>query len=154
MKTMWKSIWSLKCLNKIKTFIWRACKNILPTKTRLKDHHIPIEVDCGLCESIEMSEHTFWSYDLSIEVWTILAIKPSSTSWKPKDFMDLFCVLKEENDHIELEVLAIATWGIWNNGNEVQHGGTSKTAMVIINNACRYMEEYKQTVDLPTPRPT
>ena len=68
--------------------------------------------------------------------------------------MDLFCVLKKENDHIELEVLAIATWGIWNNGNEVQHGGTSKTAMVIINNACRYMEEYKQTVDLPAPHPT
>lgn len=126
MKTMRKSIWSLKCPNKIKTFIWCACKNILPTKTHLKDRHIPIEVNCGLCESIETPEHTFWSCDLSREVWTILIVKPSSPSWKPKDFLDLFWVLNEENDHIELEVLAIAAWGIWNNRNKVQCGGTSK----------------------------
>ena len=68
--------------------------------------------------------------------------------------MDLFWVYKEENDHNELEVLTTTAWGIWNNRNEVQHSGTSKTATVIVNNACKYMEEYKQTMDLPASRPT
>lgn len=31
-KTMWKSIWSLKCPNKIRTFTWWACKNICQPK--------------------------------------------------------------------------------------------------------------------------
>lgn len=35
-RTLWKIIWNLKCLNKIKQFMWRACRNILPTKQRLK----------------------------------------------------------------------------------------------------------------------
>lgn len=153
MKTMWKSNWSLKCPNKIKTFIWNACKNI-PTKTCLRDRHILIEVDGGLCESIEMLEHTFWTCDLSREVWTFLAVKSPSPSWKPKDFKDLFWVLKEENNHAELEVLAIVVWGIWNSRNEVKHDATSKTTIVIVNNVRRYMEEYKQVVDLPASRPT
>lgn len=67
--------------------------------------------------------------------------------------MDLFWVLKEKNKHTELEVLVVAAWGIWNNRNKVQHGDTSKTAAVIVNNARRYIEEYKQATNLPVSPP-
>ena len=59
MKALWKLIWGLKCLSKIRNFAWRACKNILPTKTRLRDCHIPIEVDCDLCEEVKTIRHVF-----------------------------------------------------------------------------------------------
>ena len=32
MTTIWKVVWNLKCPNKIKHFMWRACRNVLPTK--------------------------------------------------------------------------------------------------------------------------
>ena len=32
MKAIWKTVWRLNCPNKIKHLLWRACKNILPTK--------------------------------------------------------------------------------------------------------------------------
>ena len=35
MISLWKSVWQLRCPNKIKNFIWRACKDILPTKTKI-----------------------------------------------------------------------------------------------------------------------
>ena len=31
MQSLWKMIWNLKCPNKIKKFMWRSCRNILPT---------------------------------------------------------------------------------------------------------------------------
>ena len=31
-KNLWKGIWSLYALNKIKSFIWLACQKSLPTK--------------------------------------------------------------------------------------------------------------------------
>ena len=32
----WNFIWSLNCPSKVKHFMWRACKNILPTNYDLK----------------------------------------------------------------------------------------------------------------------
>ena len=40
MKAIWKLTWHLNCLNKIKNFFFRACKNILPTKLKLKEKGI------------------------------------------------------------------------------------------------------------------
>ena len=32
MRALWKAIWDLKCPSKIKYFMWKACRNILPIK--------------------------------------------------------------------------------------------------------------------------
>ena len=32
MRSLWNLIWKLKCPNKIKQFMWRSCRDILPTK--------------------------------------------------------------------------------------------------------------------------
>ena len=34
-KQLWKTIWSAEVPNKIKNFVWRACQNIIPTKSNL-----------------------------------------------------------------------------------------------------------------------
>ena len=35
-KMFWKSLWNMNVPNKIKTFAWRVCKNIIPTKVNLE----------------------------------------------------------------------------------------------------------------------
>ena len=44
---------------KKKNFIWRACKDILPTKTKLKNRKIPMEVECDICGGVEIAGHVF-----------------------------------------------------------------------------------------------
>ena len=48
MKKMFKVIWSLNCPSKIKHFMWRSCKNILPTNHCLRNRKIVMEEDCVL----------------------------------------------------------------------------------------------------------
>jgi len=36
MVALWKSIWSVKCLNKIRNFFWEACNDIPLVKTSLE----------------------------------------------------------------------------------------------------------------------
>ena len=144
MAVLWKTIRNLKCPCKLRNFAWRASKNILPTKTRLRDCHVQVDVECDMCEATETPGLVFWGCSLAMEVWTILGVKPPNTTWEPKDFYDLLWLFKEQLQNADLEVLISAAWGIWNNRNDVKHGGSSKTTTVIVTNAYRYMKEFRQ----------
>ena len=120
MKALWKLIWGLKCPSKIRNFAWRACKNILPTKTRLRDRHIPIEVDCDLCEEVETIGHVFWKCNLANEVWTTLKILPPNQSWEPRDFIDILWLFQDHHSHVGIEIAITTAWGIWNNRNNIR----------------------------------
>ncbi|KAL0008862.1 hypothetical protein SO802_010364 [Lithocarpus litseifolius] len=138
MAGLWKTIWNLKCPCKLRNFAWRASKNILPTKTRLRDRHVQVDVECDMCEAVETPGHVFWGCGLAME--------------EPKDFCDLLWLFKERLQNADLEVLIAATWGIWNNRNDVRHGGPSKIATVIVTNAYRYMKEFRQATVTTVPR--
>ena len=42
----WHSIWDLRVPNKIKNFVWRACRESIPTKANLKRRHITENAWC------------------------------------------------------------------------------------------------------------
>ena len=69
MRGIWKMVWSLNCPNKIKHFLWRACKNILPTKLSLKTRGVGKDGRCDTCGLEETSGHALWSCKLAEEVW-------------------------------------------------------------------------------------
>ena len=73
-KQFWSKIWKLKVPNKIKSFLWRACTDSLPTKCNLIKRKVLLEPTCSLC----LKEPEFIPYAL----WDCEKIKPV---WK-KDF--------------------------------------------------------------------
>ena len=46
LKKFWNGVWSAKVQPKIRNFIWRACRNILPTQTKLFDKKILSSFSC------------------------------------------------------------------------------------------------------------
>lgn len=46
---MWKKVWSLNIPPKVRTFMWRACLDILPTKANLAQQKVRIDTRCSLC---------------------------------------------------------------------------------------------------------
>jgi len=54
MTNLWKSIWNLNCPSKIKHFMWRACKNILPINHYLKRRNVASSDGCVLCGGFEI----------------------------------------------------------------------------------------------------
>lgn len=61
MKAIGKLTWCLNCPNKIKHLLWRECKNILPTKLRLKARGMGEDDRCVMCGLSESSGHALWS---------------------------------------------------------------------------------------------
>nr|POE97055.1 hypothetical protein CFP56_48039 [Quercus suber] len=57
----WRRIWSLSVPNKIKHFLWRACRESLPTKKNLLVRNVTRDALCKWCnEEVEDSVHALW----------------------------------------------------------------------------------------------
>ena len=48
MKPLWKRIWSLSVPCKVRNFLWRACKNAIPTLNNLKRRCVVEDSKCSL----------------------------------------------------------------------------------------------------------
>ena len=46
---MWKKVWSLNIPPKVRTFMWRACLDVLPTKANLAQQKVRIDTRGSLC---------------------------------------------------------------------------------------------------------
>lgn len=59
---LWQDIWSLKVPNSVKIFVWRASRNILPTKSNLFSKRVVDSKSCPCC-LIEDEDiiHALWS---------------------------------------------------------------------------------------------
>ena len=58
-KEFWTVIWGLNFPNKVKMFMWRACKNILPTNHCLWRRKVTTEDECVFCGMSESLGHSY-----------------------------------------------------------------------------------------------
>jgi hypothetical protein len=66
----WKEIWSLQVPNSVKMFLWRACKNILPTKENLFKRKVLKDAICMFCsQEVESTRHVLWDCPAAMDVW-------------------------------------------------------------------------------------
>ena len=50
MRCFWKRVWKLDVPLKVRHFVWRACRDILPTKTNLRHRQVLVEDMCDECK--------------------------------------------------------------------------------------------------------
>ena len=94
MKAIWKIVWRLNCPSKIKHLLWRACKNILPTKLCLKARGINVDEGCDICGSAESSGHALWSCKLAEAMWSCTRLKLPCFQEPLRDFIDIMWEIK------------------------------------------------------------
>ncbi|KAK9987796.1 hypothetical protein SO802_028035 [Lithocarpus litseifolius] len=149
MRGIWKMVWHLNCPNKIKHLLWRACKNILPTKFRLIQRGVGMEGGCDLCGLEETLGHALWSCKMAANVWNGTRLKLPFFQDPPRDFIDIVWEIKKRDSGVNWELFAITVWGLWNNRNQVRHGGQCKSHEMIVKEATEFLREY-QGVNKPT----
>ena len=96
-----KLIWQLNCPNKIKHFMWRTCKNILPTKNRLMIGGVGSEDYCALCGHSETMGHTLWGCQYAKDVWNGTKIRLPWMQESLNELIDIVWEIKESYPNVD-----------------------------------------------------
>ena len=127
--------------NKIKHFMWRACRNILPTKYRLKSKGVEVETSCNVCGRDETVSHILWGCHTAVEVWSATKLKLPLLPETHLDFMDIVWEIRERCPEVDWESLATTGWSLWSNRNKLRHEGKGKTIAEMVKFAAEYVME-------------
>ncbi|MCH85965.1 ribonuclease H protein [Trifolium medium] len=118
----WGRIWKIHAPPKAKHFLWRICKECLPTRMRLRSRHVQCPLDCPLClAEPEDDWHIFFNYESIIEAWCAMGIDHIlhprlSECQSIRDFIFHTCC----HDNKQLAgKMALLLWTIWQNRNNM-----------------------------------
>ena len=142
MKPLWKKIWSLSVPCKIRNFLWRACKNAIPTLNNLKRRCVVEDSKCSLCaQHDEDVIHALRSCLTLAQVWN----KDPQWSFRGQkvfhDFTHLITHIFELWCSVELFVMQI--WKIWYQRNKVRTAPSRFPLNLIVQQAYEALLEYQ-----------
>ena len=87
--------------------MWRASKNILPTKWRLKARGIGEGVSCDVCGENERSSHVLCGCKTTKEVWGATKLKLPFLPESHMEFLDIILEIRERCLKVDWELFAI-----------------------------------------------
>jgi hypothetical protein len=75
----WTRMWKMKIpqrikVQRIKVFLWRALRGVLPTRMRLQDKGVPCTHSCPFCETNYEDWHIFIVCEEAKKVWRIAGL--------------------------------------------------------------------------------
>lgn len=116
----WSKLWGLSIPQKVKYFVWRACKEVIATRGNNRCRNIDIDPACPMCrshrETINLCLHfceciakTWFASHLAIR--TTHNVNISFARW----FMNWFIIsFPSNNDRTEtISFIVILSWFIW-----------------------------------------
>ncbi|XP_043710514.1 uncharacterized protein LOC122659471 [Telopea speciosissima] len=149
---VWKRIWSLQTLPKIKSFCWRVCAEGVATGDGLLSRQVPIDPSCRRCgANRETADHLLLECPFAKAVWldSSLSYKPP-TNQVPKfsDWLNSWDSLYRQNKKVARESLSHASflcWYLWRARNDYVFNTKNWTPQEIITVAERAFLEFHAT---------
>ncbi|XP_026428481.1 uncharacterized protein LOC113324375 [Papaver somniferum] len=75
----WRKLWKSNAPHKVKLFIWKCLKSIMPTIVKLNEYNSNIDTTCPICSQAEESlHHLLVQCDHSRSIWLALNINTAS----------------------------------------------------------------------------
>jgi len=120
-KSSWKGLWNLNTPNRIKTLLWRAISNALPTRANLVKRKVLTNPTCQACGvAPESTLHAFWSCPKLIGVWSVHFSLLGNEARECSSFWDVFHLCLERSHPSEL--FAMIAYQIWFRRNKLRLG--------------------------------
>jgi hypothetical protein len=129
----------------VKTFLWQACNNILPTKELLFKRRITVDPLCPICGLVaESIDHILWSCPSAKDVWTECYPKVSKFPSEETNFINIITQMMVRVDEDEMQLIATISRSIWLRWNSVVFGGEMMGPATVVQRAKEQVEMWCQ----------
>ncbi|XP_050238375.1 uncharacterized protein LOC126687864 [Mercurialis annua] len=133
----WKAIWKVKVMPKIKHFIWRALKDILPCFQVLKDRGIHVDDICPRCGAEgESIIHVLKDCSWAKGVWLSSQIGLRVDEMPVPNFTYWVESLMKNLSSNNFAMAVVILWQLWSSRNILIHEGRADSLEVLLNR-CR-----------------
>ncbi|XP_058783379.1 uncharacterized protein LOC131658061 [Vicia villosa] len=117
----WNSLWKISAPARVKHLLWRICKDCLPTRVRLRQHHVPCAPNCPSCDNgYEDDWHVFFGCLEVISSWRAASLY-DVIFHRLHSFQDaksvIFYICCKEDSNLAGRV-AVMLEGLWKNRND------------------------------------
>lgn len=144
--SLWKWIWALQVPPKIRKFLWRACHEIIPTRTALVRRHVGSNPFCEFCKlKMETGAHLFFHCSYVTSIWMeepFLLSQPIAT---PNFAMGLR-KLKERLSKEVFLLACVVLWNVWYFRNGILHESEAGKRSTIVTRSKEYLDSYKSAI--------
>ena len=149
-RSIWKGVWSSRVPNRVKTMLWRAGSDTLPSKTNLLKRKIITDDLCPSCKlKSETIFHALWSCPALAPVWS------SKFAWLMKltkecsSLLEIFHCCQIHSDCFNL--FAMIASQLWIRRNKLRVGDCVAPLVKIVGLATDCLLEFQSAQSSPQP---
>ena len=140
----WKYLWRLNVPSKIKLFLWKSCKNWIPTPVNLLKHGMNLDIVCPIClKKEEMTVHALWTCSSLKDVRVAWGWEVGVSTLDRGSFLDFVISLSSEVDVQKFESMSVVWWRIWFRRNSLLHGKGWIPAADVLDWAGDFLQSYR-----------
>ena len=115
-----KRVWELQISGKVKHFVWKVIRGVLPCYGTLAGRHIPVTGQCPICHiGFEDAQHCLFTCERAMNIWSELGLKEEIHKAVLEDRSGSFTMssLMDRHDTVSnlsmAELTAVGSWYIW-----------------------------------------
>lgn len=144
-KSQWKVIWSTEIPEKVKIFMWRAAKNLLPTANNLWKKKVVPSLICQRCFcKSEDPCHALMVCKAARKVWKLTTFYDDVKQMAHQDMLSALQELALSKGKEDLAQIIAVCWAIWRDRNLSVLEGNQNSPQITAARATAIVESYRR----------
>ncbi|XP_021800961.1 uncharacterized protein LOC110745195 [Prunus avium] len=159
-RRLWKSIWELNVVGKIRHFVWRCCKDYIAVRSNLRRRGVQVDPACPSCQQHEETvAHLLFHCHYARLFWFACPLQLDVRSLQGGTFADIWLGLcdrfaQDSGRDGLLSSIAYGLWRLWKCRNTLVFEGTTVHPAEAVELMHKQQNEFLQTKEQGTETPS